>query len=314
MPVRRNAAPAGEAREPRGSKVYQMVTQAIIQRMMKGDIPWRKTSTVKGTPDKFVNWKTGKPYSLINGLLLEVPGQYATWNQIEDAGGHVRKGAKAKFVLYWGEYIPKDKKEEAKRLEEEGKDISHLKVRFPKYYNVFNVESDTEGLELRKAEEPAKTVASQDPTDIADMVVRDYTVNTGVTVKKDRTCPEASYDAVTDTVEMPEKDNFTYEEDFYATLMQQFVHSTASEDRCARKREYERIKEDNMTVREELIAEIGSSMILAVAGMRRPETHEQIAAECQRWINAMNRDFRLIVNATSGAEKAAKYILGEFAA
>ena len=66
-------------------------------------------------------------------------------------------------------------------------------------------------------------------------------------------------------------------------------------------------------VKEELIGEIGSSMMLAACGLRRQETHQQIDAVCKKWIDAMNKDYRLIVTASYAAEKAAKYVLGEFA-
>lgn len=310
MSINRNRqTDAGEPKE--SGFVYQMITKRILQEMMKGQIPWRKTWTARGGRHPFTNYVTGKPYSFLNTMLLGEPGEYLTMNQIKDRGGHLRKGSKGRFVIYWGEYVPKSRKKEEKRLLEEGKDTSHLKVRFPKYYYVYNAK-DTEGLKPR-SDAPAPMVAAEDPTDIADMIVRGYVADTGVNLRGDQS-GEPAYDPATDTVAMPPKEEFTYEEDFYASLLQQLVHSTATDDRCNRKKDYGKMLSDEMTVREELTAEIGSSMVLSVAGMNRRETHEQIAAECQRWIDAFNNDCRLIVNASSGAEKAAKYILGKFAA
>ena len=54
-------------------------------------------------------------------------------------------------------------------------------------------------------------------------------------------------------------------------------------------------------------------MILSACGLHRKETHQQIDAVCQKWINAMNKDYRLIVTASYAAEKSAKYVLGQFA-
>lgn len=312
MSVRKNntkAAPADGGRP--SSKVYEIITKTILKSMMDGEIPWRKTFVTRENPHPFTNYITGKPYSLINGLLLGVPGQYATMKQINARGGRVNKGSKSKIVIYWGEYVPKDKQEEAKRLEEEGKDASHLKVRFPKYYQVFNV-ADTTGLPEKAEEKAPSMVRAEDPTDIADMVVKDYRANEGVDVRTDN-ASEPAYLAESDTVVLPEKAAFTFEEDFYASLFDQLVHSTAPASRCDRKKEYEKLQERDVTVKEEILADIASSMILAVTGMRRTETHEQIAADCQRYVEAMNRDYRLIVNAASAAEKAAKYILGRFA-
>lgn len=296
-----------------GSKVYEMVTKRILQRMMQGEIPWRQTFflTKKDGKNPYRNYITGKPYSLLNAMLLGDPGEYATMKQINDLGGAVAPGSKGKFVVYWGEYIPKENKEEAKRLEEEGKDISHLKVRFPKYYYVFNVK-DAVGLPEKKEEAKPQMQAAIAPVDIADLAVKDYTRKEKVKIETDPVL-EPAYIASTDTVQTPGKQAFSLEEDYYASLFDALVHSTSTEGRCDRKREYTRLSEDNMSVKEELIGDIGSSMILSVAGMKREETHQQLAADCQRWIAAFQNDYRLVVNASSAAEKAAKMILGEFA-
>lgn len=295
-----------------GSKVYEMVTKRILQRMMQGEIPWRQTYYIrKDGKHPYSNYVTGKPYSLLNRMLLGDPGEYATLKQINDMGGTLTPGSKGRFVIYWGEYVPKENKEEAERLEQEGKDTSHLKVRFPKYYYVFNVK-DAQGLPERPSDAQPPMQEAQSPVDIADLAVKDYLRQTKVGIVTDPSL-EPAYIPTTDSVQTPGKQAFALEEDYYASLFDSLVHSTATENRCDRKREYEKLADNNMSVKEELIAEIGSSMILSVAGMKRDETHQQLAAECQRWVKEMQNDFRLIVNASSAAEKAAKMILGEFA-
>lgn len=291
--------------------VYEMVTKEILKTIARGTLPWRQTWTArKGARHPFTNRFTGKPYSFLNTLLLGTPGEYATFNQIKEKKGSVKKGAKSKIVIYWGEFIPKENKERAEELEREGKDISHLKVRFPKYYRVFSMD-DVEGIEPQEAvKEPAMKSALA-PTDIAEMAERDYIISTGVNI--DRDSDEPGYDALTDTVSVPSADRFTYEEDFHAALLRELAHSTAAEGRCDRKREMEAMESDEASVKEELIAEIASSMCLSAAGLERRETKEQIAAECERWARILGSDHRLIVNASYGAEKAAKLILGEFA-
>ncbi len=292
--------------------IYEAVTRQILRNMSAGDIPWRQTWTArKGERPPYSNYFTGKGYSLLNTLLLGAPGQYATWNQIKDANGSLVKGSKGRMITKWVEYIPKKYKEEAERLEKEGKDTSHLKAWILKKYTVFNI-NDVEGLKPREEKAP-ETVSAEDPTDVAELVIDDYTVNESVTVdKSDALSPR--YDALTDTVSVPTKGAFTYEEDFYASLFEQLVHSTAAEGRCSRPTELKKMTEGEVSVKEELIAEIGSSMILTAAGMKRRETHEQISAVCQKWVREMNNDFRLIVDASRGAEKAAKLILGNYAA
>ncbi len=295
--------------------IYEMVTKRILQHMMKGEIPWRNTySLTKKTP-MYYNAVTGKPYSFLNGLLLGAPGAYATLKQINDAGGRVKKGSKSRFVVYWGSFIPKEDKELAKKLKEEGKDTSHLEVWFLKGYNNVYSTDDVEGVTFGTAEqgEQAAMESAQAPTDIADMVAREYTTCQGVGVVNDNTS-EPMYDTDNDMVVLPEKQRFVLEEDYYLSLFENLVHSTAAEKRLNRKREFQALAGKEATTKEELIADIASSMILASTGLQRKETEQQTAAECQKWIEEMNNNCRLIVEASTGAEKAAKYILGKYAA
>ena len=79
--------------------IYQAVTDRIIATMEKGIIPWRKPWT--GTADGAVRYASDKPYSLLNQLLLERPGEWLTWNEIKAQGGTVKKGAKAGMVVFF---------------------------------------------------------------------------------------------------------------------------------------------------------------------------------------------------------------------
>ena len=298
--------------EPQKGTVYQIVTKRILDNMIKGNIPWRQTYVKKkGEKSPYTNFVTGKAYSFLNCLLLGEPGEYISFKQLKERGGRIRKGSKSRLVIYWGEFIPEKDKKKAKQLEEEGKSFEHLKVKFPKYYLVYNMD-DVEGID-RPAPEETSTQEAEDPTAVARMVAGDYEINERLTVNS---APQNDprYDIGDDTVFVPSLENYTYEEDWWASLFSGMVHSTAVEKRCDRTTELQKMLQGEVSVKEELIAEIGSSMILSACGLRRNETHQQIDAVCQKWIDAMNKDYRLIVTASYAAEKAAKYILGEFAA
>lgn len=311
MAVKRPNSNSAEQAENSKDKVYMMVTKRILDNMMQGDIPWRNTIFKrKGAKSAYTNFVTGKPYSFLNCLLLGEPGEYASFKQIKEKGGVIKKGAKSRIVIYWGEFIPKDRQEKAKELEEKGESFEHLKVKFPKYYLVFNIK-DTLGIKTEEPDEPEMQEA-EEPTAVARMVIGDYEINEQVLLKEDPSF-EPAYRVLTDEVEMPNKENFALEEDYYASVFSGFVHSTATEKRCNRETEYKKMLEGETSVKEELIAEIGSSMILSACGLHRKETHQQIDAVCQKWINAMNKDYRLIVTASYAAEKSAKYVLGQFA-
>ena len=54
--------------------IYAAVTERIIQQLEQGLIPWEKPWT--GTQGGAISGTTGKPYSLLNQMLLEKDGTY----------------------------------------------------------------------------------------------------------------------------------------------------------------------------------------------------------------------------------------------
>ena len=315
MAIRKITAKAQGAKTETQNKntVYQMVTMRILDQLSKGKLPWRDVIIKrKGDKPAYANFVTGKPYSLLNSLLLGEPGEYASFKQIKERGGAIKKGAKSKFVNYWGEFTPKENKEKVEELEKEGKDASHLKVKFPKYYNVFHID-DTEGIKRPAPESTPTMVEAEDPTAVARMVRENYEYAQQVALVEGKDAV-SRYLPTSDEVAVQPKENYGYEEDWYGAVFNGFVHSTATEERCNRENELSKMLEGETSIKEELIGEIGSSMILTACGLNRKETHQQIAAECQKWIEAFQNDYRLVVTSSYAAEKAAKLILGEFAA
>ncbi|MBF0747369.1 DUF1738 domain-containing protein, partial [Gemella sp. 19428wG2_WT2a] len=67
--------------------LYQIITNKIIKKLEQGTIPWKRPYSDNNYP---VNWLTQKRYRGINSLLLE-GGEYATFRQIQEAGGKVKK-------------------------------------------------------------------------------------------------------------------------------------------------------------------------------------------------------------------------------
>ena len=58
--------------------IYAAVTDRIIAQMEQGIIPWQKPWISSG---KTISHATGKPYSLLNQMLLQRPGEYITFKQ-----------------------------------------------------------------------------------------------------------------------------------------------------------------------------------------------------------------------------------------
>ena len=109
--------------------VYDMVTSRIIEELEKGIIPWEKPW--HGVQSGAYNRISKKPYSLLNQMLLHNQGEYASFKQWKDLGGHVRKGEKGEIIVFW-KILP---------VEETDKDgnkiIKHIP--FLKYITVFHI-------------------------------------------------------------------------------------------------------------------------------------------------------------------------------
>ena len=53
--------------------VYQLVTDRIIEELEQGSIPWEKPWT--GIRNGAYSRATGRPYSVLNQMLLRKPGE-----------------------------------------------------------------------------------------------------------------------------------------------------------------------------------------------------------------------------------------------
>ena len=148
--------------------IYAAVTDRIIQELEKGVIPWEKSWT--GLRSGAYSRSTGRPYSLLNQMLLGKPGEYATFKQIQEAGGRVRKGEKAHMVVFW-KMLP------VEETDADGQTQKKL-VPFLRYYNVFHIDQ-CEGMAPKYAQGDARS-GSPNPDAEAERVAASYLARSGV--------------------------------------------------------------------------------------------------------------------------------------
>ena len=279
------------------NNVYQIVTDRIIAELEKGVIPWRKPWT--GIRSGAYSHSTGRPYSLMNQLLLGRPGEYITWSQIKAEGGTIRKGEKASVVVFW-------KMNKAKELDPAtGEEIEKL---YPilRYFNVWHIDQ-CEGITPKyKPEE----MTAPDPIKEAEEVKADYLAREGVKLEHvagDRAC----YSPALDRVTLPLREQFTDGGEYYSTLFHELGHSTGHKSRLNRftTGAAAAFGGDDYG-REELVAEITSACILNSCGIETPATFKNSASYIDNWLKAIRGDNRLIVSAAGKAEKAASLIMG----
>ena len=116
--------------------VYEMVTERIIKQLEEGIIPWEKPWT--GVRSGAFTRVSKKSYQLLNQYLLSKEGEYATFKQWTELGGHIRKGEKSEIVVFW-KMLP------VEEVQEDGTKIVR-NIPLLKYINVFHI-SQVDGVE-----------------------------------------------------------------------------------------------------------------------------------------------------------------------
>lgn len=272
------------------SNIYEMVTNKIIEKLEQNIVPWRK-AWVNGGANQAVNWTTQKAYRGINALLLDA-GEYATFKQITSAGGKVKKGAKAEMVVFW-KWI--EKENDKKEIE---------KIPFLRYYNVFNIATQVDGLESKR--KPVESF-EHDTVEACENVIKgyinspDYQWTTG---------NGAWYRPSTDTLNMPPLKDFTNVEEYYTTFFHEMIHSTGHKSRLAREGVTGLASFGSETYsKEELVAELGAQMLASVTGVDN-STIDNATAYIKSWLHALKDDKTLLVKAGAQAQKATDMILG----
>ncbi len=271
--------------------VYEMVTDRIIEELEKGVIPWKKPW--KSISNGAYNRVSKKPYSLLNQLMLKHEGEYATFKQWQEMGGKIKKGAKSEFVVFW--------KMLAVEEEKDGATITKT-IPMLRYYNVFHI-SQVEGVE------PLETVEAthNEPIEEAEKVKNGYSTRENIQIIEE-VGNKAFYSLSGDYICIPCKEQFEKINEYYSTAFHEMVHSTGHKKRLDRLVNAKFGSEKYS--KEELVAEIGSAMILNELGIETSDTFENSTAYIQSWLQVLKNDSKFIVSASGKAEKAVKYILG----
>lgn len=282
--------------------VYQKVTDAIIQKLEAGTIPWQKgfTNQAGELPTNFV---TKKEYNGINAMLLACSGfeskYWLTFNQAKKLNGKVIAGMKASFVVFYTLLEP----EEINDCETETDNDRKFVLR---YYNVFNVEQ-IKFPDSVVIEKPKPVVRKHNDVVAAENIIAGY-INRPE-IQHFKALPNASYVPVLDLIKMPEKDCFHDINSYYATLFHEAIHSTGHNKRLNRFN-FDNLNYGSKTYsKEELTAEIGSAFLCEISGI--DNQIDNAAAYIKSWLRVLRENKSYIVSAARAANKATDFILGK---
>lgn len=274
------------------SDLYQSVTDRIIAALEAGTAPWvRPWKSDRSGGSMPHNAVTGRPYHGINVPLLWIAEsamgyaspQWLTHKQADERGGHVRKGEKGTQIVFWRFRQVRDSETGDVRV-----------VPMLRTYYVFNV-AQCEDIELPSRRNVRAPIG---PTQIDA-----YIAATGATITHggDR----AFYRPSTDSITVPNREQFRTLHDYHGTLLHELTHWTSHADRCAR--QLGKRFGDQAYAAEELIAEMGSAFLCAHLGV--PHESLQHADYIANWLQVLRNDNRAVFTAAKAAQAACDYIL-----
>ena len=273
--------------------IYAEITNRIIAEMEGGIIPWKKPWIANA---KAISRTTGKAYSLLNQMLLGRPGEYITFKQCQESGGHIRKGEKASMVVFW------------KWIEQEDEETGEKKeVPFLRYYNVFHIDQ-CEGITAKHSTATAFPDGAE-VLEAAQEIIYDYLSREGAKlshVEGDK----AFYRPSTDEVVLPIRKQFVSTAEYYSTVFHELTHSTGHPSRLNRLSKPTFFGTEDYS-KEELVAEIGASALVNHVGLETVSSLRNNTAYIQNWLSVLKNDKRFIVSAAGRAEKAVNLILNQ---
>lgn len=274
---------------------HKLVAQEIIDMLEKGTAPWQKpwASMESMLPH---NGVSKRRYHGMNALRLMYIGsdrgyedpRWMTFKQIQELGGHVKKGEKGTVVTYW-KFTTKEKDENGNEVE---KQLDHP---VPFRATVFNA-MQCEGLPELK-----KTIQKWTPLERAETILKALQVEI-IHDQADRNY----YSPMEDRIHLTPKASFDNQEAYYSTALHEAGHSTGHSSRLNRDIMNQFGTEDY--AREELRAEIASFMLCTELGIANATANDQHAAYVGSWIKALKEDPNEIFRAAKDADAICEFL------
>lgn len=246
------------------------------------------------TPRSFI---TKKRYKGINTLSLWCEAKdkgfksnfWLTYKQAESLGGKVRKGEKAVTCVYYSK-IDKTKKSDVT-----GEDVD-ASFMLMKPFWLFNLDQ-IDGIDVPNQ---VTGIGEFTPVEAAEKLIQ----ATGAVINYGGN--EAFYRPSTDEITLPNKEDFTSVNNYYATALHELGHWSGHKSRM--QRDLSGSFGSDSYAFEELVADFSSVMIMGELDLHEA-TMEHHADYLQSWLKVLKNDKTALFKAASQAQKAADFIL-----
>lgn len=315
-------------------KALDRFTDLMIDKIKSIKEDWQKPWFTEGA----LAWPrnlTGRRYNGGNALMLMLHAEkegyklpvWCTFNSIQKVFNperkegdqqepvHVMKGEKS-FPVFLTTFTVIHKETKAKIPYDDYKKLSRDEQKeynvYPKnqVFSVFNV-AQTNLQQVRpelyaKLEEQFKGKRSEIGESFSFPAVDAMIANNAwVCPIKPQHQDKAYYSISRDEIVVPEKSQFPIPENFYGTLLHEMTHSTGSADRL------NRLKAsafgDKDYAREELVAELGSALVMQQQGVQKTLKNDS-AAYLKAWLDSLEESPDFIRNVMSDVKKASSVI------
>lgn len=284
--------------------LYEEVAEKLIEALEKGTSPFQKPWDNDNRLFEFpYNPVTNKPYRGINAWWLMLQGhddpRWLTFKQAQSMDWQVAKGAKAKTINYFSNTIDKIKLDSNKKpvLDENGNKVKIrvvLDTPIISTAKVFNAK-DIIGIPPIELKEEHEWNANKE----IDKIIK----NTGVNLSHGGN--SAFYNPIVDRIQMPKKQQFPTQQEYYSTLLHELGHWTGHKSRLDRP-----ILNRFGTMdyaKEELRAEISSLML--ESKFKLPHNFDNHAAYIKSWVSILKDEPIEIMKASADAQKIMDYVL-----
>jgi antirestriction protein ArdC len=293
-------------------KIIERINKILLEKMASGQVAWQQQWEGNGLPEMATNAISKKPYAGINffvlnmGLRANQSPYFATFKQIQQLGGKLKKGAKGQPVVFW-KMLEKGKKQE------EDEEDEKTQIPVLKQYFVFNLDCVELPEEVQAKFRP-KPQPEITPSEAEQFKIN--RVNQFLDQIKDKPVIEiknqnrAFYTPKKDLITMPEMAQFKSVDAYYQTLFHELGHSTGHEKRLNRKEITEKVCFGSMGYsREELVAELISSYLATYCGTK--SNFDNSAAYIKGWSEKIKNDPYFFITACGKAQKAFDYLTNQ---
>lgn len=307
--------------------IYTKITDIAIKGLEEKGLTWFKTWTSSdGSVEAPMNHVTGRLYRGMNVFITtsemtENEYEHNEWigfKQAKELGYKIGKGEKGTELYIWfvmfydrekSKWIYKTEfKKLTKNMSEEQIAKRFHQTMVPKGQYVWNIAQLDGDIKPKREKKEIVDKTPNEVYDFAESVYNEMENAPSLRHYGDR----AYYRPSAHHIQMPKMDDFETSDNYYGVLYHEMIHSTGHESILNRSgvagchikfgtREYSK---------EELIAEIGSMMLSSIVGLDTG-SFDNSKAYINGWVEYLKNHKKEIIMASSQAQKAVDYILGE---